>query len=145
MPTLRTTAALVAGIIQIQEGVDVTPFIVTANMLTTDVCGASGYSDDGEGSKMELIERWLSAHFYTIFDNQLSHAKAGSVAVGFQNKINYGLSNSMYGQQAIRLDTDGNLAALDNAALTTKRIRVSIGWLGQLRENSVFGSDLLGG
>lgn len=130
MPTPRTTSDLVRGIIQTQDGVDLTPFITTANMLTTDVCGASGYSDDGPGSKMELIERWLSAHFYTIYDNQLSHAKAGSVAVGFMNKINYGLANSMYGQQAIRLDTDGNLAAIDNAAVVTRKIKVDIGWLG---------------
>src|SRR5437868_5694446 len=109
-PVPRTSSALVRGIIE-TEDVDLTPFIAIANQLTTDVCGASGYSDGYEGSKMELIERWLSAHFYTIFDNQLARAKAGTVSVGYQYKVDYGLRNSMYGQQAIMLDTALNLAA----------------------------------
>lgn len=122
----RTTSELVQGIIQVQEGVDLAPFIDTANQLTTDICGEYDYT----AVKLELIERWLAAHFYAIFDSQLSAAKAGSVSVRFQNKIDYGLKLTHWGQTAMRLDTEGGLAAWDNAANTTKRIKVSIGWLG---------------
>lgn len=126
----RTTEALVSGIIQVQEGVDLTPFIASANMLVTDVCGDSDYSDD----KLELIERWLSAHFYAIYDAQLSRAKAGSVSVGFQHKINYGLALTHWGQTALSLDTDGNLAAQENTNQVARRIRIQIGWLGTERD-----------
>lgn len=122
----RTTPALVAGIIQIEAGVDVQPFIDAANQLATDVCGSSGYSDQ----KMELIERWLSAHLYTIFDNQIRLAKAGTVSVAYQYKIDYGLANSMYGQQVMLLDTLGNFAKLSNANKTQRKVKVSINYVG---------------
>jgi hypothetical protein len=137
-PTPRTTADLVKGIIQVQVGVDVTPFIATANELTTDVCTYTvdqdgnpiAYTDGYVGSRMELIERWLAAHFYTIFDNQLSAARAGTVAVGYQLKVDFGLKNSMYGQQAMMLDTNGGLAKYDNSLKVKRKIKVSLGWLG---------------
>jgi hypothetical protein len=132
-PIPRTTEDLVRGIIDTQAGKDLTPFIAIANQLTTDVCGASGYTDGFVGSKMELIERWLSAHFYTVFDNQLTHAKAGTVTVGYQTKIDLGLKTSMYGQQALILDTDLNLAALENLAQTKRRVRLRMIWMGKRR------------
>lgn len=140
-PTPRTTSDLVRGIIQVQDGVDLTPFIALANQLTTDNCtypqpGQDAtiylpYTDGFIGSKMELIERWLAAHCYTIYDNQLSRAKAGTVSVGFQFKIDLGLKASMYGQQVLRLDNYGSLAALDNTVNTKRKIKVSISWLGR--------------
>lgn len=139
--TPRTTDALVRGIVQVQGGVDLTPFIRIANQLTTDQCTypKTGqdpavflpYEDGFEESKMELIERWLAAHFYTVFDNQLSSAKAGTINVGFQHKIDMGLKCSMYGQQAMLLDNYGSLAAWDNTAKTKRQIKVSISWLGE--------------
>lgn len=140
-PTPRTNATLVKQIISVQDGVDLTPFIAIANQITTDVCtyphvGQDAtlfppYTDGFIGSKMELIERWLSAHFYTIFDNQLSRANAGTVGVGFQFKIDLGLKASMYGQQVLRLDNYGGLAALDNTVNTKRQIKASITWLGR--------------
>ncbi len=132
-PTPRTTQVLVQGIIDAQVGFDLTPFIAFANELVTDVCGASGYSDGYIGSKMELIERWLAAHFYTDFDNQLTMAKAGTVTVGYQHKIDYGLKSSVYGQHAMIMDTDGNLAALNNTMQTKRKITVGVQWLGHHR------------
>jgi hypothetical protein len=130
-PTPRTTPALVAGIIDIQAGFDVSPFIATANQIVSNVCGGSGYSDGYVGSLMELIERWISAHLYTIFDNQLSMAKAGTVAVGYQYKVALGLNNSMYGQQAMILDYDLNLAKLENSAQVVRKINIGVFWMGK--------------
>jgi hypothetical protein len=143
-PTPRTTPALVMGIIDTQTGVDLTPFIAIANELTTDVCGCSGYTDGYVGSRMELIERWLSAHFYTVFDNQLVAAKAGTVSVVYQQKIDYGLRTSMYGQQAMILDTKANLAKVENSALVKRKIKVSVGWAGNRRwpGDVSFGEDI---
>lgn len=129
-PTPRTTSDLVQGIIETETGKDLSPFIASANLLTTDVCGASGYSDGFVGSKMELIERWLAAHFYTVYDNQLTATKAGTVAASFQTKTDLFLKNSMYGQQAMMLDTAGNLAAFENNAMKVRKYHVGIIWLG---------------
>lgn len=131
--TYRTTPALVSGIVQTQEGVDLTPFIATGNMLTTAICGNYNppYTDGFVGSQMELIERWLSGHFYTIYDNQLAAAKAGSVNVVYQTKIDFGLMNSMQGQQAMMLDTGGGLASWNNLAKTKRTIKISAAWLGK--------------
>lgn len=136
----RTTAELVGGIFEVQSGADLTPFIDSASQLVTDVCTYPkpgqdptlfpAYSDTGPGSKMELIERWLSAHLYAIYDVQLSRAKAGTVAVGFQFKIDLGLKLTHWGQYALRLDTYGGLAALDNTVNTKRTIKVSISFLG---------------
>lgn len=140
-PIPRTTAALVRGIIQTDEDVDLTPFIMMANAMTTNNCTYPKpgqdptqfppYTDGYIDSQMELIERWLAAHYYTIYDNQLSRAKAGSVAVGFQFKIDLGLKASMYGQQVLRLDQYGGLAALDNTVNTKRQIKVGINWIGK--------------
>lgn len=111
-PTPRTTADLVKGIIEVEEGKDLTPFIRAANMLTTRACGAAGYTDGYVDSEMEIIERWLAAHFYAMNDNQLARVKAGSVFVAYQYKVNMGLLATMYGQQAIALDTAGGLASV---------------------------------
>ena len=132
----RTTADLVQQIVQVQANILLDPFIAFANQLTTDVCGPSNYPDTGVGSKMELIERWLAAHVYTVFDNQLSHAKAGTVAVGYQYKVDLGLQCSMYGQQAMLLDTDGNLAKLNNTVKTQRKITIGLTWLGRRHRNS---------
>lgn len=135
-PTPRTTPALVEGIIDVQAGTDLTPFIATANMLVTAICTypnsttPNPYTDGFAGSQMELIERWLSAHFYAIFDAQLTTAKAGTAGVGFQYKIDYGLKLTMWGQTAIMLDYLGGLAAWDNTAQIKRIIKVGIFWMG---------------
>jgi hypothetical protein len=132
-PSVRTTSALVMGIIQTETGIDLTPFIATANMLVTGLCSNSGYSDGFVGSQLELIERWVSGHVYTIFDNQLVSARAGTAAVTFQQKIDFDLRTSMYGQMAIMLDFQGNLARWCNSAKTKRQIRVGVFAAGRNR------------
>lgn len=122
---------MVQGIVETEAGIDLTPFIAIANQITTDICGASGYTDGFVNSKMELIERWLAAHFYQCFDNALASARAGSVGASFQYKVGYGLKLTFYGQQAMLLDTDLNLAKQDNIAQTIRKIKIGGDWLGR--------------
>lgn len=129
-PTPRTTGTLVAGIIEVDPAVDLTPFIMTATVLTTTACGGHGYSDDGVNSQMEIIERWLAAHFYAIRDTQLTFAKAGTANVGFQTKLGLGLRLTSWGQQALILDTSGSLAAIENSAEVKKVLKVYGFWGG---------------
>jgi hypothetical protein len=111
---MRTTQALVEGIIEVDTVniPDLTPYMTIANALVTECCGSVGYEDD----RLELIERWLSAHFYTVRDPRTTSEKAASVSANYQSAVDIGLNSSHYGQTAMRLDTKGGLAALDAAS-----------------------------
>lgn len=111
----RTTAILVGGVIDIAQvnnvPIPVDQFIDVANELVTELCTNSKYSN----YRLELIERWLAAHFYCIYDPRSAEDVAGDVRQRLESHTGYGLRNSQYGQQAMRLDTAGNLAVMDNA------------------------------
>ena len=128
----RTTSALVGGIIEWESDstkstyISLTPFIEGANLLITSECSDSGY----DATKLELIERWLSAHFYTIRDMRAETEKAGSVSQKLQSKVDLGFDTSHYGQMAMRLDTAGNLASLNERIKRGGRVGVGVTWLG---------------
>lgn len=115
---MRTTPSQVEGIIEVDSDTwpDITPFIEIANDLVTEKCTASGYTD----ARLELIERWLSAHFYAIADPRTTSERADTVGESFQHKIGLGFALTHYGQQAMLLDTKGNLASLNNVAKEIK-------------------------
>lgn len=116
----RTSAGLVEAIIE----TDVTfgsldPWIDFANELVTELCAPlvlPGTTTPAYNSyRLELIERWLSAHAYTVLDPRLvQESVAGGVMQITQGKIDLGLKSSIYGQNAMRLDTQGALAVFDN-------------------------------
>lgn len=122
----RTTSSAVQGIIETESSISLTPFIEVANELVTELCTASGYTD----TRLELIERWLAAHFYAIRDLRRANEKAGSVGESFQYKLGLNLAVTMYGQQVMLLDTAGNLAALNKQAESGGIRRVGVTWLG---------------
>ena len=125
----RTDSDAVEEIIAVDsnEVADLTPFIATANQLVTDCCGSAGYTD----AKLELIERWLAAHFYAIRDPRVANEKAGPVGQSYQYKVGLNLAVTTYGQQAMLLDTEGGLAAL-NGRVTSGKAKVTPGitWVG---------------
>lgn len=117
----RTNEPAVRLILQ-QSGVpvtsDLTPYIDTASSIVTDHCTASGYSNE----KLELIERWLGAHFYALDDPRVVQE---GIATGPHQQFEFfktdlGLDNTKYGQTAKRLDPAGNLAAFENALKEVK-------------------------
>ena len=116
----RTTRANVEGIIEVDAGIvandaDMEPFITIANELVTEVCtGEAGPSTAYSTARLELIERWLAAHFYTNRDPRTTSERAGSVGANFQSKVDLGFDTSHYGQTAIRLDTNGGLSQLND-------------------------------
>ena len=129
----RTTQENVATVIDIMDGVDITAYILTANELVTEVCasvtdddGVAYYSDD----RLELIERWLAAHFYAVNDPRAAMEKAGPVSQTLQYKVDLNLANTMYGQQAMVLDTQGGLAQLSKQAEDGKKRSAGVFWLG---------------
>ena len=119
----RVEAADVEEIIEVESGISLTPFINTANLLVTDVCSDSDYS----AAKLEQIELWLSAHFYAVRDPRVSSEGAGGVTTTFQGQTGMRLEASIYGQHALLLDTEGNLAALN---VKVGKPRAGVSWLG---------------
>lgn len=118
----RTSAAAVKGIIEVDSDIDLTPFIEVANALVEEIATPSGHA----AIQLELIERWLSAHFYCMRDPRAERERAGPVGATYQSKVDLNLATSHYGQMAMVLDTSGELAALSGK---TKRT-VSVTWAG---------------
>lgn len=119
----RTSAAAVAGIIEWDSSISLDPFILMANELVTEVCGGAGYTSE----RLELIERLLAAHFYTLRDPRTVQETAGSVSETKQSAVSFFFKSSHYGQSAMLMDTAGGLALLN-----TQRPRqvISASWLG---------------
>lgn len=128
---VRTTYAAVALIIEVDANIttDLAPYIEVASQMVTDVC--TGYDPAYDATKLELVERWLSAHFYAIRDPRAADEKAGPVAISYQYKVDLNLAVTTYGQQAMAIDTEGGLAAL-NGRITKGKAKVtpSVTWLG---------------
>lgn len=130
----RTTYAQVAAIIDLDAGLipdeaALTPFIDVANDLVTEACVTGGPTPAYSDVRLELIERWLTAHIYTIRDPRASSESAGAVSVSYQSSVGLGFDTSHYGQMAMRLDTNGGLATL-NTNMKTKKSRIGAIWLG---------------
>lgn len=125
---IRTTKELVGGIVELDEEIDVSPFIETANALIDQVCLDSDYSE----TLLELIERWLSAHFYSLRDPLTDLEQVKSVRVQYRGQTKLGLDFTQYGQHAKLLDVDGNLAILDEGKV---KLQAGIAWLGGYNES----------
>lgn len=128
----RTTADLVKGLIEVDSNIDLTPFIATANALVTEACVPKGYDD----TRLELIERFLAAHFYTLRDPRPTSETAGPVSASYQSRVGLYLSTSHYGQHAKLLDTKGGLATIEAAASKPTRT-VSATWVGKKEDEWV--------
>jgi len=111
----RTTYAAVIKIIESDTTIttDMAPFIEVANVLITKVC--TDYDETTDAVQLELIERWLAAHFYAIRDQRKDTEKAGPVSESNQYKVDLYLAQTIYGQQAMLIDTSGLLAALNKS------------------------------
>lgn len=128
----RTDATAVGKIIEVQSGDDIAPFIEAANMLVTQCCASD---TDYDSTKLELIERWLSAHFYAVRNPRATMEKAGDVSETLQSKVDLGLNVTHYGQMAMRLDYKGGLANLENSTKKGFRRKVGITYLGTAPED----------
>ena len=86
-----------------------TAHIDTASLLVDDHCLASGYTD----TRLELIERWLAAHFYSITSPQAESEGVRGITEKKFGKVELGLSQTRFGDQVKFLDLAGGLARFD--------------------------------
>lgn len=132
----RTTVDNVEGIIDIDSGISLTPFIEAANALVTERCAAATDSDGNafhDSTRLELIERWLAAHFYHIRDVRPNIERADDVSQTFRSRVDLGFDLTHYGQMAMRLDTSGSLAQLNEMIKKGTKRKVSLSWLGKTK------------
>lgn len=123
----RTTSSAVGKLIELDSTVPVTVFIDTAAELVDEVCADSDYSD----TRLELIERWLAAHFYQIRLRKVTSEKAGDVGQGYTYNTGLMLASTEYGQQAMMLDTAGGLARLSKQMEAGQAgVTRQVAWLG---------------
>lgn len=122
-----TTPSAVQSILgrHYDRSTDLTPFIETAARITQRVAskdaGAELTSVD-----LELIERWLAAHFYAQADPILQSTSVGKSGGVFEGKTDMGLKNTRYGLQALALDASGYLTKISNGV-----VKVGMKWLGK--------------
>jgi hypothetical protein len=128
---VRTTSAAVEGILEESPSLTLTPFIETGSYLV-DKCCADVTNPDGsafyDATALELIERWLSAHFYHVAATRANAEKAGSVGETKRSKVDLKLNLTHYGGQAMLLDVAGGLASLNKTGINT--ISAGVDWLG---------------
>lgn len=110
----RTDADAIGGIIKVKAGDDLTPFIDVANMLVNIVCVPTGYDETEDLEQLTLIETWLAAHFYSIYKPRRLIEQVDQIRQQIESKVDIGLNVTRHGQMAMRIDTNGGLAALDN-------------------------------
>lgn len=105
----RNTQAEVRAIAEFEDSLTLTPFINLANRFTDSVCTDSSLTE----AQLKDIELYLSAHFASLREQRIASEKAGPVSASYQYKVGYRLDATMFGQQAILLDTSGALAELN--------------------------------
>lgn len=130
----RVTDAEVAEIVDVDSGTDFAPFILTATLLTDDVAE----NDTGgklDAARLKEIERYLAAHFYSMFEQQPASEHAKTVSQSFQHRVDIGLDFTRYGQQAKLLDSTGYLARLNAIAKGTGTRRARLNSHGDYDEN----------
>lgn len=94
-------------------------FITPAENLVRRYCVPLGYDDE----TLELIARYLAAHFYTVTARRALDEWVGQARRRVEDKVSFGLDLTWYGQQAKLFDNLGGLTEIG-------KIPVGFSWLG---------------
>ena len=126
---VRTTDPKVREIVSVDDGTSLAPFIEAAASLVDELVSTpQGANLDSE--RLELIERWLAAHFYLQLDPAYESLSVGKTRGKFQGRTGMVLSSTFHGQTAMALDTTGYLSRLSKRA-EHGGAAVSLSWLGK--------------
>jgi hypothetical protein len=132
---IRTTADNVKAILvnhyDLSNSPDLTAFIATANVLTdqVDACDTNNSLD---ATELELIERYLAAHFYAHSDQIAKSRTTGDASISFQGTTGKGLDSTQYGQTAMLLDETGCLTRKNTQMIEGKK-RATVTWMGKTK------------
>ena len=111
----------------------VQPFIDSAASLVNKI---SSNDTDGllSSSDLELIERWLSAHFYAHMDQFFQSKNTGRAGGSFQGQTAMVFTSTLYGQTALALDVTGYLSKIQQQAQNGPR-KARVTWGGTRYRN----------
>lgn len=106
---------------------DIEVFITIANRMVEDLLGDCGYTS----TQLELIERYLSAHFLCInkIKSEGASESTGSTSVTRRDPGGFGLNGTHYGTHAMLLDSCGKLAE-QNQSIQEGRKKARLVWMG---------------
>jgi hypothetical protein len=135
----RTTSLAVQGVLMDEYGPreddsnpSLDPFIATATVLVDRV---SDYADANSltvtAAALEVLERWLAAHFFKCSDRPASFTSAGKSQTTFDGKTDMHLQSTLYGQTAVLLDSTGYLASISDTATSGGRTTIGVYWGGK--------------
>jgi hypothetical protein len=85
---------------------NLTACITSANAL---INSQDEMTDNLSDALLIEIERWLSAHFASAYDQRISYQKIGEASFKFQGEYKQSFYATDYGQRAIDLDSTGTL------------------------------------
>lgn len=130
---VRTSADAVKGVLldnyDTEKAYSLDPFIATANVLTNRVA-AKDTKAILAAADLEMIERYLSAHFYQHGDQGFAEREEGKARAKFHGQTGKGLESTQYGQTAINLDATGELAAIQAEMVSGKSRKAKVLWAG---------------
>lgn len=122
----RTTDAALRALFPATDKTEyaVTSYVADANVLVSEILGASGFSAE----RLEMIERYLAAHLYLlgtqeggIFEDQMGESK---VKTGSTFTLGQGLRLTRWGQMVLALDTTGGFAQIEGGVKKTAQFRL---------------------
>jgi hypothetical protein len=131
---VRTTdtavKAILLGNYDLEDTPDLTAFMDSAAILIkrVEACDSNGVLDEED---LEIIERWLSAHFYSHADQLLQSKSTGDASASFQGRTGMGLESTQYGQTAMNLDGSGCLEKINDQMKKGGKPKPSINWMGK--------------
>lgn len=129
----RTNAAAVQGILlkdyDEENAPSLDPFIATATVVVDRVDDRA--TDNGltlTSTELELIERWLAAHFYAVSDKPYQSKSTEGASASFAGQTRMYFAATLYGQMAISIDRSGTLFAMGSESGRKSARAV---WLGK--------------
>ena len=123
----RTTSTNVIAILisdkQYDSSIALDAFIDTATALVDRVVTCAAEKGITHSStELELIERWLAAHFYLHADQPFKSNKTGDASAVYQGEFGKSLKSTRYGQTALTLDHSGCLKSLSKGKTVARFI-----------------------
>lgn len=126
---VRTSADRVSKIIDYDTELipDIQPFINDASVMVDTLVATDA---SVSANVLELVERYLAAHFIAITDPRVATEQVGSLLTTYQYKLAQGLAITHYGSMAMFLDTSGRLSNWNNRVIEGI-INPQIFWAGK--------------
>lgn len=107
---IRTTEDEVRAVLDTDPTINVQSYISNASVIVDDIATrATTMSLTVTSARFKLIETYLAAHLYALFDPQYQEKETGKASATFQGHTGKGYELTWWGQMAISFDPTGML------------------------------------